>query len=122
MDHLMVGCAYSRETWFRILRPLGLQRLSPAHDDTFVEWWLRSQKRVAKNGRGAFDSMTILVAWKLWKERNNWVFDVRVSHPPALAKAMANILTDRLAAATILLVFVGTPSSAVAGCYKYDLC
>jgi hypothetical protein len=62
VDHLLVGHAFSRETWFKTLRHCGWSQATPAAEDRFTDWWLRSRKWVPKLGRKAFDSLVILVA------------------------------------------------------------
>uniref|UniRef100_K4A1S5 Reverse transcriptase zinc-binding domain-containing protein n=1 Tax=Setaria italica TaxID=4555 RepID=K4A1S5_SETIT len=71
MDHLLTGCVHSRETWFQILRYLGLQWLTPHVELPFFDWWIQVRKRVAKVQRKGFDSLIWLVAWSLWNERNH---------------------------------------------------
>ncbi|TVU44306.1 hypothetical protein EJB05_03742, partial [Eragrostis curvula] len=52
LDHLLLHRVHSRETWFRVLRRLGLNHLAPSVDEPpFVEWWLMSRKRVSKELR-----------------------------------------------------------------------
>jgi hypothetical protein len=48
LDHLLLGCVYSRETWFRILRYYGLQLLTSQEELPFFEWWLATRKQVHK--------------------------------------------------------------------------
>jgi hypothetical protein len=38
------------------------------------EWWLQARKQAPKNLRRDFDTVTILVHWRVWKERNAWIF------------------------------------------------
>ncbi|TVU14720.1 hypothetical protein EJB05_38210, partial [Eragrostis curvula] len=52
----------------------------------FVDWWLRSRKLVIKDKHPGFDTLVILVAWRLWKERNKRVFDFQALQPVALAQ------------------------------------
>jgi hypothetical protein len=76
INHLLVGCVFSREIWFKILRRCGWQQISPAPGDGMAEWWTTSRKRIPKDWRKAFDSTIILVVWSLWLECNNRVFSV----------------------------------------------
>jgi hypothetical protein len=74
-DHFLVGCSYNRIIWFRTFRCFGFQHLTPIAGDEFGSWWLRLRKRVHKRWRKAFDSLVILVAWLIWLERNDRVFN-----------------------------------------------
>jgi nuclear pore complex protein Nup210 len=38
------------------------------------DWWIRARREVQKSDRRRFDSLVILVAWTLWKQRNARVF------------------------------------------------
>ena len=78
--HLFVHCPFSSRTW-QLIRawtnadfPVPGQAFASTED-----WWLQVRKRVPKNLRRDFDSVVILLHWKLWKERNNRIFE-HVSH------------------------------------------
>jgi hypothetical protein len=66
IQHLLLGCVYSREVWFHLLWSIGLHRLLPTPDADLAEWWLHHKR---------FDSLVILVWWSLWRERNDQVFN-----------------------------------------------
>jgi hypothetical protein len=53
---------------------LGLQALTPSGDERLGLWWLRQRDRLTSEGRPTFDTLFMLVAWTLWKERNNRAF------------------------------------------------
>jgi hypothetical protein len=74
IDHLLLGCAFSREIWFKTLRTCHWQNLTPSHDACLAEWWTQSRKQVSKGRRKAFDSLVVLVARCIWLERNSRVF------------------------------------------------
>lgn len=56
LDHLLTGCFYSREVWFRVLCHLDCQQLSPASDTLLIPWWLAARKQVRKDRRKSLDS------------------------------------------------------------------
>jgi hypothetical protein len=39
------------------------------------DWWLLVRKQVPKIRRRDFDTVVILVHWRIWKERNSRIFD-----------------------------------------------
>ena len=76
IDHLLVGCPFSRELWYKIFLRLGWQRLTPdANVVSLADWWETARKSISKPDRKSFDSMVILTCWHLWKERNKRTFD-----------------------------------------------
>jgi len=78
-DHLLVTCPFSREIWFHILRQAGQEGLLlHAHSGFFSFWWSHTRKLVPKSTRRGFDTLVVLIAWILWKERNDRIFDRRV--------------------------------------------
>jgi hypothetical protein len=54
LNHLFIGCSYSREIWFKCLRCIGLRQFTLAATDTLLDRWLRLRKRIAKPRRKAF--------------------------------------------------------------------
>ena len=70
MDHLIIGCVYSREVWNILLTKLHLQETLIVQEENVLEWWLRSRKRIDKQVRRGFDSLFFLIGWTIWKERN----------------------------------------------------
>jgi hypothetical protein len=46
IDHLMVQWVFSREFWFKVLRPYGWHGLVPTQADHFASWWIAMHKRV----------------------------------------------------------------------------
>jgi hypothetical protein len=79
--HLAGECVFSREVWFSILSLLGIASLSPQPGLGHLDWWLQSRLALPSMLRRGFDTLVILVAWNLWKERNRRVFQ-GTSHTP----------------------------------------
>lgn len=76
IDHILIACVFARETWFRALSWLGMERLTPTPmDASFQGWWRRANRRAATEERRGLNSLVMLVAWELWKQRNRCVFD-----------------------------------------------
>jgi hypothetical protein len=42
-------------------------------------WWLRQRVRIDASLKPAFDSLILLVAWMVWKERNGRTFSRQAS-------------------------------------------
>ena len=76
IDHLLTTCPFSREVWFKILRKIGWDRVTPSTlTFNFPSWWTDARKQIPKVGRRGFNSLVILVCWIIWKERNDRTFD-----------------------------------------------
>jgi hypothetical protein len=41
IEHLFIGCSYSRLVWFRVLHPFGWHHLTPWAPSPFAEWYPR---------------------------------------------------------------------------------
>lgn len=86
IQHLTLTCVYAQEVWFHLLRRVGLHGLTPSREPTIVDWWLPSRKRVPKAQRKGFSTLVLLTCWKLWKERNNRVFNTTTTMASHLAR------------------------------------
>lgn len=76
VHHLLISCVFSREVWFRICSLVNLRQFSPARDDlVFQDWWANLEAKVPYALRKGINSLVMLVAWWLWKQRNNCVFE-----------------------------------------------
>jgi hypothetical protein len=71
IHHIMVGCVFSREVWFRMLSSVGLQGCTPEPgEENFHEWWRTTELKVPKQVRAGFNSLVSLILWSLWKHLN----------------------------------------------------
>jgi hypothetical protein len=79
-DHLFVHCRFTCQVWNRIRSWSKADFPTPgnAYRNT-EEWWLQARKRAPKNLRRDFDTVTILVHWRIWKERNARIFQQKFS-------------------------------------------
>jgi hypothetical protein len=76
IQHLLVGCAFSRQLWFYIFQALKLTELvSNIAEPSFPKWWRKVVKLVPKERRQGLNSLTILTTWEIWKHRNSCVFE-----------------------------------------------
>ena len=71
----MVGCVYARQVWFGCGAKLGIQFRLPTHSDALGVWWRVARAGFSRKERRGFDTLTILVCWLLWKQRNAGVFN-----------------------------------------------
>ncbi|WVZ52423.1 hypothetical protein U9M48_003478, partial [Paspalum notatum var. saurae] len=65
MQHLLFSGVFSQEVWTLVFNGLGMSAVSPQLDVN------QAPKEVKKG----LNSLTILVAWELWKHRNDCVFE-----------------------------------------------
>lgn len=72
--HLAGECVFSREVWFGTLLPFSLAGLALQPGLGYLDWWLQNRLLLPSMLRRGFDSLVILVAWCLWKERNTGEF------------------------------------------------
>ncbi|WVZ50907.1 hypothetical protein U9M48_002113, partial [Paspalum notatum var. saurae] len=76
LQHILIGCVFSRQIWALILQSLQLADITPTMADSgFFSWWAPSVKSVPKNIRKGLSTLCILVAWEIWKFRNLCVLE-----------------------------------------------
>jgi hypothetical protein len=58
-----------------MLGPFGMHNLHPRPSkNDFDQWWCFNSARLSRLSKKGFDSMVVLGAWMLWKQRNVIVF------------------------------------------------
>jgi hypothetical protein len=90
MDHILIGCSFSREVWHIWLRKLHLDEVVIVSEEPAIHWWLRARKLLPKALRRGFDSFVFLVGWMIWKEWNERTFNGGRSSPLELAQAIGS--------------------------------
>ena len=86
--HLILGCVFSRAVWVILLHPIHLLVLAPDSEADIAEWWLHQRRRLDGASRTLFDSLLLLIAWSLWKERNNRTFGRPTSSVHSVVQAV----------------------------------
>jgi hypothetical protein len=74
-DHLLPSYVFTHEVWHRLLSRVGLQHLVPLDDSCLSEWWQNMRTATLKPFKRSFDSLVLLVSWKVRKEHNWRTFD-----------------------------------------------
>ena len=76
IPHILIECVFAREIWTILFNKWNWFRLAAqlAVHEEFIDWWQWSRKEMHRDDRKTFDTLVVLVAWLLWKERNNLTF------------------------------------------------
>lgn len=87
--HLFLGCVLTRQLWYMLLSPLRLQSLMPTGVEcNLADWWLRGRELLQPKVQPSFDSLMLLAAWTMWKERNTRVFRGKASTAQVIFKEL----------------------------------
>jgi hypothetical protein len=76
---MLVSCVFSREVWASILQKLNLVTIAPQPNvGSFASWWYKAIQGKGKENKQGLNSLIILVAWEIWKHRNDcvWLYKV----------------------------------------------
>nr|XP_051201783.1 uncharacterized protein LOC127315326 [Lolium perenne] len=74
LDHVLMRCSYARQVWFGCITAAGLNIVEPNRDSSLESWWSSARDLVRRRDRNSFDTLVILIAWQIWKQRNARVF------------------------------------------------
>ena len=96
VEHILVQCVYAKQVWHKCLDTLEIDIPHPSSTDTFVDWWLRTRVGFHGKQKRGFDSLIIVAAWSLWKQRNAKVFNrsEQVKDYNELARAILEEIRD----------------------------
>jgi hypothetical protein len=79
IDHLLVGCVFSRQFWYRWLGQVNLQGLTQPGDRSTMDWWKKAFDQLQGIAAKWLNSLIILGFWTLWNHRNGCVFEMLIS-------------------------------------------
>ena len=88
MDHILLGCVFSREVWALALRDWRLANFFQVVEENAMVWWSAARKRLPKELRRGFDSFFLLLGWLHWKRRNARTFNQEGLCAPLLVKRL----------------------------------
>jgi hypothetical protein len=85
LTHLFSHCRYSKRLWGLVKCWIGIPSICThewTDDLTLLDWWAKMLKDAMAN-RKAMASLTMLVTWTIWKERNARVFNHKSAPLPS---------------------------------------
>jgi hypothetical protein len=90
--HLLSHCRYTKRLWGMVRSWIGISSIHThawATFNTIEEWWLSMACKASSN-RKALASITMLVSWTIWKERNARVFNNKAAPTGVLLEIIKN--------------------------------
>ena len=83
IDHIIVECPFARQLWVEVAAALGCHiQEQPA--GAIVDWWETWRGLWPSKYAGGADSLFVLIAWELWKERDARCFRGANTHLSAV--------------------------------------
>jgi hypothetical protein len=77
--HIFTKCPFTRQVWAKLALIFKEQSFNHVHwegHDNIVSSWYRSvRKATVPENKKSTPTVTKLICWELWKERNRRVFD-----------------------------------------------
>ena len=90
MWHLLLECPFSRQVWHDVLAWARIPSQPPSNEPSLTDWWQRTKGQTPQALQKGLQSITMLVPWMIWKQRNECVF--------TNARPSATALVDRIKA------------------------
>uniref|UniRef100_A0ACD5XX26 Uncharacterized protein n=2 Tax=Avena sativa TaxID=4498 RepID=A0ACD5XX26_AVESA len=75
ISHLLIQCSFSQQIWHDILAKLNLPMCMPRNDEEFCQWFDAAASNADPSLRKGIKSIILLTIWRLWKTRNDSVFN-----------------------------------------------
>jgi len=94
----------------------------PSSDDDLGEWWLHQRRRFDQASRPLFDSLLLLVAWSVSKEKNCRVFGRPASSVQTVVQAAVKEGEDWAMARVRAVISVSSPLVAKLSCNVTPSC
>lgn len=86
VQHLAIGCYFTREVWTLICGWFDLNNLPLMHDfDDPMRWWEASSGSTSKLDRRRVNGLIAQLLWNVWKERNRRTFQHKFLGPLQIA-------------------------------------
>ncbi len=106
--HLLAECRYTRRIWGAIAEWTACEQLNPSlwHQTSTVSEWWEATANTKDAPKKALRTLTLLVAWEIWNERNRRTFQQKeLSMGSLLAKIKEEAKSWSLAGARDLFCF-----------------
>ena len=89
-QRLFMGCAVVNIIWAKILSWANIQRATPSVLNNLRELCVHTRESFTGTTRRKLDTMIVLVAWEVWRERNRRVFDKIIKPTNVLIEHIKN--------------------------------
>jgi hypothetical protein len=75
IQHLFLGCSFSRQIWHEILSCLCMSCNPPSDEANLFDWWHATRQHTPKPMHKGLVTAMLLVPRMIWKHRNDCVFE-----------------------------------------------
>nr|TKW19476.1 hypothetical protein SEVIR_4G022300v2 [Setaria viridis] len=74
-DHILMNSSYTKQIWWGALSWLGRACTFLDQPSSLQDRWSHGRRLQLRGMRSGFDTLFILIIWRLWKERNVRLFN-----------------------------------------------